>query len=372
MIRRLYVHNYRCLENFELKLEGISSALLIGHNGSGKSTVGRVFSLLQRVGRGQNRVGELISPDDFCQNRAEVPIRFEVEVLLDEQVFTYVLAFELPTRFKELRILTESLSVEGTQVFSRDRAEVSLRRNDQSVEFLVDWHMVALPMIQEQSPEDPLLRFKTWLSKIIILAPIPQQMNGTSETESAQPDKHGKNFAAWLSGLLGRFPAAYATMAAYLSVAMPDLLDFRHDPTGKSSKNLVVRFRPLTGGEPLELNFQRLSDGEKCYFVGAVLLAVHQFDGPLFCFWDEPDAHLSLSEVGHFVMALRRGFDANGQILLTSHGPEAIRGFSDENTLLLSRRSHLEPTTVRRMSDISVDGDLVGALIRGDLEDGGQ
>ena len=39
MIERLYVHNFRCLENFTLDLAGHPSALLIGKNGAGKSTV---------------------------------------------------------------------------------------------------------------------------------------------------------------------------------------------------------------------------------------------------------------------------------------------------------------------------------------------
>jgi hypothetical protein len=53
---------------------------------------------------------------------------------------------------------------------------------------------------------------------------------------------------------------------------------------------------------------------------------------------------------------------------MTSHNPEAIRRFSYENTLLLHRRNRLEPTLVRPLSDNQVDGDLVNALIRGDVE----
>ncbi len=90
--------------------------------------------------------------------------------------------------------------------------------------------------------------------------------------------------------------------------------------------------------------------------------------GPLFCFWDELDSHLSLSEVGHFVMSLRRSYEAGGQILVTSHNPEAIRKFSDENTFVIDRKNHLEPTLVRLLSDMSVKGDLVELLISGDME----
>ncbi|HBY58562.1 MAG TPA: ATPase, partial [Solibacterales bacterium] len=87
----------------------------------------------------------------------------------------------------------------------------------------------------------------------------------------------------------------------------------------------------------------------------------------IFCFWDEPDNHLSLSEVSLFVSSLRRHFSGGGQFLATSHNPEAIRAFADENTFVLERRSHLEPSIVRRLSDLSVPGDLVNALIRGDV-----
>ena len=114
--------------------------------------------------------------------------------------------------------------------------------------------------------------------------------------------------------------------------------------------------------------FKDLSDGEKCFFLCAVVLAANQFYGPLFCFWDEPDNYLSLSEVGQFVTSLRRSFKNSGQILVTSHNPEAIRKFSNENTLVLDRKSHLEPTLSQAAKRNSVTGDLVDALIRGDVE----
>ena len=82
MIKRLYVHNYRYFENFELSLKELPSALLIGKNGSGKSTVGSVLEILQQIGRGINRVGQLVESKDFTAGRKDVPIRFEIEVLI--------------------------------------------------------------------------------------------------------------------------------------------------------------------------------------------------------------------------------------------------------------------------------------------------
>jgi ABC-type multidrug transport system ATPase subunit len=98
-----------------------------------------------------------------------------------------------------------------------------------------------------------------------------------------------------------------------------------------------------------------------------LVLASNSTYGPLFCFWDEPDNYLSLDEVGQFIMAIRRDFESRGQFIATSHNPEAIRRFSDENTLILYRNSHLEPTIVRTLGDLNIKGDLVGTLVRGDL-----
>jgi hypothetical protein len=100
----------------------------------------------------------------------------------------------------------------------------------------------------------------------------------------------------------------------------------------------------------------------------ALVLAANEAYGPLLCFWDEPDNYLALSEVGHFVLALRRAFQSGGQFIATSHNPEAISRFSEENTLVLYRKSHLEPTIARPLGELQVKGDLVGALVRGDVE----
>ena len=53
---------------------------------------------------------------------------------------------------------------------------------------------------------------------------------------------------------------------------------------------------------------------------------------------------------------------------MTSHNPEAIRRFSEENTLVFYRKSHLEPTVVRPARELQIGGDLVGALVRGDVD----
>ncbi|MBS1876061.1 MAG: AAA family ATPase [Acidobacteria bacterium] len=378
MIRRFYVHNYRCLENFELPVSRQSSLLLLGDNGAGKTTVGFALEILQKIARGVNRVGQLVAPEDLAWGRSRVPMRFEVEAELDGAVYEYVLALELPEHFKELRVREEKLTVGGDSVYTRAAAEVRLAGREvpragrgpaspeeSEAQFRIDWHLVALPIVQARSANDPLAVFKDWLARMLILRPVPSLIAGESSKETLQPNTQVTDFGAWFSGILANTPAAYTDIEEYLRQLMPDLKDIKNPLIGKDSRSLVVAFSNETGS--MSVPFKDLSDGEKCFMICGLVLAAARRYGPLVCFWDEPDNHLAPSEVGHFVMALRRAFQSGGQFIATSHNPEAIRTFSEENTLVLYRRSHLEPTVVRVRSELPSDGDFVGALIRGEF-----
>ncbi len=373
MLQRLYIHNFRCFENFELTLKDTPSLLLIGKNGAGKSTLVDALEILQSIARGQDEVARLVQPKDFAHGRSDVPIRFEIEVLIEEKLYQYTLALTLKEflpskRFKKICVFEERLSMEGNPIYSRKEAQAVLHDGSQSQDsrFMLEQGIVALPLIQEQAETDPLFIFKTWLSRAIILSPIPQWMTGEATGETLTPNRDGSNFSEWFTGLLSRYPAAYTSIEKYLKQVMPDLKDFMNEAVGKDAKSMKVRFSKEN--DDFSISFRDLSDGEKCFFLCAVVLAANEYYGPLLCFWDEPDHHLSLSEVGHFVVALRRSFVNKGQILVTSHNPEAIRKFSNENTLVLDRKSHLEPTSARFVKDLSIKGDLIDTLIRGDIE----
>lgn len=375
MITRLYVHNFRCLENFELALGGRSSVLLLGRNGAGKTTVRLALEVLQGIARGKNRVGNLVKPKDLTRGRADVPVRLEIELALAGSNYAYSIAFEFPSKFRELRVLDEKFSVNGSVVFSRSLAQVRLARTGQAEEaaFRIDWHLVALPIVQEQSEDDPLYVFKRWLANTLIIGPVPSLARGESEQNPPEldiPDARATNVGSWFSSMVSADPSIYQQVNEYLKQVMPDFDRITNLPAGKETRNLVFHF--LKDRSSMAVPLEDLSDGEKCFFIFGLTIAANTAFGPTFCFWDAPDNFLAPDEVAQSVMALRRCFQDRGQIIITSHSPEAIRRFPETNTLYLSRRSHLEPTTITSVESMRsggrFEGSFVDALLRGDID----
>ena len=326
-------HNFRCLENFDLALGDLRSVLLIGKNGAGKSTIGLALEVLQKIARGANRVGDLVKPKDLTRGRTEVPARFEVEITLDNRNYVYSLALEFPSGFRELRVLDEKLAVDGKSVFSRELAQVRLARTGQGAEasFRIDWHLIALPLVQEQSSTDPLFIFREWLANMLILRPVPSLVQGTSEEDTLRPNNQMTNVGGWFSGIVAHSPSAYSKIAEYLREVIPDFIEAKNPVINKDFRNLSFYF--AKDERQVELSLEDISDGERCLFIFALVMAANAAYGPLFCFWDEPDNFLAPSEIGLSTVALRKAFRDAGQLIITSHNPRGSSAFL--------RREHL-------------------------------
>lgn len=338
--------------------------LLIGRNGSGKSSIASVLEVFQKVGRGVNRVAELISPKDFSWKKPGTPMKMVLECIIDRRCYEYTLSLELPEGFKELRVCEEKLRIDDSARYSREVAQASMAKINQDVQFIVDWHLVALPIIQVRTSDDPVNRFREWLARMIILSPLPSMINGESQGESLEPSRSGSNLGEWVTGLLSRYPAAYGQLDQYIRPIMPDLSDIQNEPIGRNAKTLVIRFK--AEGASLAIDFNDLSDGEKCFFLIATVLAANKYYGPLLCFWDEPDNYLHLSEVQHNVMALRRAFSQHGQFIAAAHNEHVIHCFSSENTFILDRSSHLLPTVIRPLEGLSIAKNLIESIAVGE------
>jgi ABC-type cobalamin/Fe3+-siderophores transport system ATPase subunit len=364
MIERFHIQNFRCLESLTLDFAGKSSILVIGKNGSGKSAVRFALAIIQGICRGSSRVASTILPSDFAFNRVAVPMRFELELTLDGKRFVYKVSLDWPESFREARILDESVIVDGIAVFARKLAQVELANG---TSFGLDWHVFALPVINEKPPARSIQDLKAFLASLILIAPIPAKMTGFSDRPTMELMEDASNIASCLRGLFEKKPSAYGVFDEYAKSVFPDFTAIENAERGKDGKQLLVTFTRPNNNDTLTVEFDSLSDGEKSLFLSAYVMALNAAGFPVFCMWDEPDNHLSLSEIGHFILALRKVAKRGGQFIATSHHPETLRKFSDDTTIVLKRESHLDPAKSKLLKDFTYHGDLIDALIRDEV-----
>ena len=366
MITRFYVHNYRCFENFTIDFADRPSVLVIGKNGSGKSTLRQALGVFQSICRGDTRIRDVVTESDFAQQRKHIPIRFEVELTLHKKRFQYSISFEKSENLREMVIGEERLSVDGSEFFKRQQDVITLPElvtKFVNARFDIGHGAPALLFIRNDSIE----QLRSFFVSMVLIAPIPANMSGFSEEETVELQHDASNFSSWLKALLLRYPAAYTHLDSYLKSVMPDLQSFENVLRGEKGTQLLIKFEQKSSDRVLAIDFKHLSDGEKCFFLSALIVASNKVKGPVFCLWDEPDNHLSLPEVSHFIMQLRKMTNQGGQFIATSHHPQTIRTFGDDTTLVFTRKSHLEPTVVRTLSELKYNGDLIEALIRDEV-----
>jgi predicted ATPase len=374
MFQRIRIVNFRCFKDFTLELENLNSSIILGRNGAGKTTIGTVIEILQRMAYQTSRVGDLVRPSDMS-DKLDNTLGFEVDALIEQQKFKYSISFDYPEKFHELRVKNESLSVGERVVFNREIAQVTLQKQSlvPPSNFGVDWHVTALPVIQAAQSE-PISIFRNWLSSVVVLRPVPSIMRGESDKKTFIPKSSTENFGEWFTGTLSTNPASYGPFSKFLNEVMPDLSSVKNPTLAIENHQVIAEFKH--GAKSINIPFSYLSDGEKCFFICALLLAKADSEAPVTCFWDEPDNYLAPQEVAPTMLALRRAFVGNNQILLTSHNPEAIRSFSDENTTILSRESHLSNPVARTLAQMkaksSGDENVLEKWLRGDLDFGSQ
>jgi len=392
MLKNLYINNYKCFSNFKFVVdqdeEYKHTGLFIGKNGSGKTSFAEVLRLFQRIGHGQNnlkpllqdgvlRIDPLVSPSAFSFGKNDLPMQFEIEVELETgtervaQNFHYSLELVYPKNFETLRVNYESLKVGNVELFSRREGDIQFTEK-QTKPFIYDWHSIYLPSYSDSGSHEASA-FLEWLGNMLVLAPIPQRMRALREGKTSGLRMDAANVADWWAGLLEKSPDAYAEVRHdFLITIFPDFKRVTYTTDSLGRLIFAVEFEN-TSGDRVQLPFDQLSDGEKCLFLAAFVLVANKADALSLCFWDEPDNFLAISEVEFFISLLKRNFTAKGQFLMTSHNPETVVRFPEDNTYLFSRNNHLSPT--RPLATVAewrrsnaFEGDFIEAWRLGDLE----
>ncbi|MGH9431712.1 MAG: AAA family ATPase [Terriglobia bacterium] len=366
MLTRLYATNYRCLVNFEF--EPSAKQLIIGRNGTGKSTVFDVLAMLRDFAVRGKSVEECLGGNTLTrwQDVAEQQFEIDVEgnggkyrytlVVDDWAESVYALSPSKPTRMVPLssllsapgglprpRVKQETLDFNGKPLFRFEEGTVSQFDDRQgsapAYEYPLDWHRSGLAVVEAEATRRDnakLTWFKLWLNRLAQVQINPWAMAARSERESRYPARNLSNFADWYRHLLLESGSAIFEAIASLREAIPGLESLDAKEAGLDVRVLQAAMRG-PNGKTLGLPFSELSEGQRVLIALYVLLYCAVGEGRTLLI-DEPDNFIALAEIQPWLLKLLDRVDEkNAQVILVSHHPELVDQLADQGGVVFER-----------------------------------
>ena len=371
MLTRIHIDNYKCLTNFDLRLDNLT--LLAGANGCGKSAVFEVMDKLRDLAS-DTRVEKLFLADDLTRWTTKREQRVELEFSTDAGVLAYKLVVEHKLdRKRGAEIKTEHLLCDGKPVLSHSDRELQLHRDDGNEStYPFSRFRSALATEADERLYSRLHLFRDLVCRFQTLSLAPSLIDSGSRVESDVLARDGANFAAWYRGQILNDPHQLRTVADRLAEVLPGFAGLKLSARTGDYRELLATFSSEGDGTSYAYRFDQLSDGQRALLVlySLVFETVpdtgspgDSADIPRTLFLDEPDNYVTLPELQPWLAELEDGAgDTLPQAVLISHHPEAI-DFLAHNTVWLAREpeSHtriVEPKndTGLRMSEIYARG----------------
>lgn len=349
MLKRIYIDNYKCLTNFDLRLGELT--LLLGANGCGKSAVFEVVEKLRDFVRGDARIGELFSATDLTHWNENTLQHFELEIDISEGPCLYRLTVEHEPERRFVRVQREELLFNSKPLFVFAEGEVQLYRDDHSEgpRYSFDWMLSGLAPVAARRDNTRLCAFRTQVRRFVTLFLETKRMSSGSESDTDRLNDSGENFASWYQGHLQENPRRVFEAMEHLRGVMPGLVDLRLVQKGSDYRELQAVFSARDGEAGHVYRFDQLSDGQRALIVLYMLLFADSAERTLFL--DEPDNYITLPELQPWLAELEDGCgDTLPQIVLISHHPEAIDFLADK-AIWLGR----EPESHTRILEVKND-----------------
>ncbi len=337
MIERIYIDNFRCFSNFELRPDRIN--LLFGVNGSGKSSFVDVVDRIIGLVVDGNDVAELFLDTDLTRWDSRIEQRFEIDLGIDGETFTYSAALERRPMGGEMALRAERVTSGRRILFRYEDGEVHLHRNDGSegTHFPFRDNRSFIAGIEERPETTDLMRFLTMLRSLRSYKLEPTRMASVTQEEQQVLVKDGANFASWYRHLSQERTGDLPQLFGQLTEALPDFRALNLPGAGKQgrTRDLVVELR-ADGQEPYEMDFDAISDGQRALIVLYALL-VDIRSNPQAVFLDEPENYVGLAELQPWLQLLDDALGDAGQLFLISHHPEVIDFLAPEYSVLFAR-----------------------------------
>lgn len=350
MITRLYANNFRCLVAFNVEFD--SFGVLCGPNGSGKSSIFDVLKLIRDLATGDAVLGGEGPYDvrqlEFTSWMESKTQEFELGISANGKEFEYRIHLEQVASDLKPRVIAESASCDGKELYRRDLDGVKFLRGGEKKGFPLDWRQAALGSIEPRGIAKEVEDLQTAIAGIMILRPNPRDMESESRSEATQPDLFLSNLTSWYRKFANDLEWANQVLNSLQDV-WPDLLSFKLEDVGRNAKALRLRFN-ASGKWDGYLYFDQLSDGEKA-LVGLYMIRTAIANGNVHSILvDEPDNFVGLPELQPWILSLTELLDENRQALVISHHPEILGTTGVESGRYLWRDNHSSPTRIGHLS----------------------
>jgi predicted ATPase len=322
VLTRIYIDNFRTLVNFEWRPGKL--ALLLGDNGSGKSSViEALWAVRALVVESEQLRNEFpASVRTRWESRTETTI--ELEVGLPAGTYRYRLVIDYNPKLRKSRISDERLDLDGVPLMQFSEGDLSLYRDGGTPGPKVtgDWSRSGLGVIAPGKDNLQLSAFKAWLREDLWqFNPDPRQMSGRTDDERDSLDTNLANFASFVPAWMTQDLQAAVEATRALSGVIAGFEQLQVDRT---STKLAAAFRADEGAKYL-IDFEELSDGQRqlcaLYFVRHLVMR----PGRLIIL-DEPDNYVALREIQPWLLdTVEHALSPEGpQLWLISHHPELL------------------------------------------------
>lgn len=335
MLTRVYCDNFRTLVNFEFKPGKL--CLLLGDNGSGKTSFFEALACLSDVVVRGARVGEYYRHSRTAWDKREVQ-RFELDLQSEPGRFRYSLEIHHPSDGSDPGIAREEVALEGVPLYRFVGGEVQVFSDSGDASSRFSFR----PDISYLSAHDPkigskLSAFKKLIEGIRLVQLNPFGIEQSTKREQSFLGRWGQNFPSFFYHLNGENPEARARLEEKLQAVIPGFRNFRLETVGDAKQLRAVLKSP--SGSDHSLLFGELSEGQRLLAILYSTVFGLAGDSSVLCF-DEPDNFVSLPEIQPWLQTLRDALDEHGgQAMVISHHPEVIDYLSLDSAWRFDRPS---------------------------------
>lgn len=348
MITRVYIDNFRCFTNFEVRPDRVN--LLIGDNGAGKSTFIDVLRRIVELVVSGKAVEEAFPPNTVTRWDSRTTQQIEIDLSGNDGTYHYSLILSHDFIHRDVTLQRESVKYDSRTVFLYDNGRVQLHNDEGKLGTQFPFRRTRSFLSQlEAQPENTLLTwFLDFLSKVWLVKLDPTGVDSESRIESESLHTDGSNFASWYRHLSQERPESLPKLFERLSEILPGFRALKTVSAGRGGqkRELVAFFGYGDLESKYEVGFDELSDGERATIILYCLLMDAEGE-PKTLLLDEPENFVGLQLIQPWLVELADAMRDEGQLFLISHHPEVIDYLAADQSLLFER-SGGGPTRVRQ------------------------